>query len=117
LRKNSESGSGWLYKNPKSPENTPKKRKKQQLTENQRNSKYQKTSYVGVLFLHLACQRGGAVRTSAPVSYATYQVHFKHEQPQLLSPDSLVTIRTIRKRRTQPTCFAYIDTIVGMRLA
>jgi len=32
-----------------------------------------------------------------PVSYATYQVHFKHEQPQVLSPDSLVAIRTVQQ--------------------
>jgi len=46
------------------------------------------------------------------------QVHFKHEQPQVLSPDSHVTIGSLRfsKHRTQPTCFEYIDTIVGMRL-
>jgi len=46
-------------------------------------------------FLHLACQ--GAFLTPAPVSYATYQEHFKHEQPQVLSADSLVTIRTIQQ--------------------
>jgi len=36
-----------------------------------------------------------------PVSYATYQVHFKHEQPQVLPPYSHVTIGTIQQ--TQDT--------------
>ena len=56
-----------------------------------------------------------AVRTPVPVSYATYQVHFTHEQSQVISPDSLVTIGTIQQTQ-DAACFAYIDTIVGMRL-
>jgi len=43
------------------------------------------------------------------------QAHFIHEQSQVFSPDSYVTIGMIRKYRTQPTCIEYIDTIVGMR--
>jgi len=31
-----------------------------------------------------------------PVSYATDQVHFKHEQPQVLLIESYVTIGTIQ---------------------
>ena len=41
-----------------------------------------------------------------PVSYATDQVHFKHEQPQVLLIESHVTIGTIQP--TQPACFEYI---------
>jgi len=53
------------------------------------------------------------VRIPVPVSYATYQVHFTHEQSQVISSDSLVTIGTIQQTQA---CFAYIDTVVGMRL-
>jgi len=69
----------------------------------------------GACFLHLACQRGG-LHPCRPVSYATDQVHFKHEQPQVLSPDSNVKSVRFSKYRTQSACFDYIDTIVGMRL-
>jgi len=51
------------------------------------------------------------------VSYATYQVHFKHEQPQVLSLiHSQQTVQS-SKRKTQPACIAYIDTIVGISVA
>jgi len=45
LRNNSKSGIEWLYKNLKSPENTPKNAKKQQSTEIKRivNTKIQAT--------------------------------------------------------------------------
>jgi len=49
-----------------------------------------------------------------PVSYATDQVHFKHEQSQVLLIESHAKIGTIQQ--TQPACFECIDTIVGMRL-
>jgi len=58
----------------------------------------------------------GAVRTLPPVSYATDQVHFKHEQPQVLLIESHVESVRFNKRRTQPACSEYNDTIVGMRL-
>ena len=59
----------------------------------------------------------GAVRTPA-TRHATYQVHFKHERAKILSPDSLVTIRTIQQTQdaTSVLCVQYIDTLVGMRL-
>jgi len=36
------------------------KRKKTTIYWNQKNSKYQNTSYVGARFLHLACRGGGS---------------------------------------------------------
>jgi len=39
-------------------------------------------------------------------------MYFKHEQSKVLLTESDVEI----KRRTQPACYEYIDTIVGMRL-
>jgi len=42
---------------------------------------------------------GGAVRTLPPVSYATDQVHFKHEQLQVILIESHVTIGTIQQRQ------------------
>ena len=47
--------------------------------------------------LDLACQGGRRFAPLVPVNYATYQMHFKHEQPQVPLPDSLVTIRTIQQ--------------------
>ena len=44
LKNNGKSGIECFYKNPKSPENTPKHAKKQQSTENQKNTKYKNTS-------------------------------------------------------------------------
>jgi len=43
-------------------------------------------------------------------------VHFKHEQPQVLSPDSHETMVRSSKHRSQPMCFESIYTIGGMRL-
>ena len=48
--------------------------------------------------MHLAFQ-GGRLAPLLTVSYATDQVHFKHEQPQVLSPDSHVTIGTIQQKQ------------------
>jgi len=39
LENNGESGCGWLYRNPKSPQNNPKSEKNQEPTENQNNTK------------------------------------------------------------------------------
>jgi len=83
LRNNSKSGIERLYKNPKSPENTPKNAEKQQSTETKAR------------FLHLAWQRG-RFAPLPPVSYATDQVHLKHEQPQVLWIEPHVTIGTIQ---------------------
>jgi len=58
---------------------------------NQKNSKYQNTSYAGAQFLYLAWRGRGRF-----VSYATDQVHFKHEQPQVLTIESHLTIGTIQ---------------------
>jgi len=44
------------------------------------------------------------------------QVHFKDEQPQVLSRDSHVTQTRFTKRRAQRMWFEYDDTMVGMRL-
>jgi len=41
-----------------------------------------------------------------PISYATDQVHFKHEQPQVLLIESHVAIGTIQQ--TQPTCLSIL---------
>jgi len=43
------------------------------------------------LFLHLAWQGAGRFAPLPPVSYAPDQVHFKHEQPQVLLIESHVT--------------------------
>jgi len=43
LRNNSKSGVEWLYKNPKSPENTPKNAKNDNLL-NPKECKYQNTT-------------------------------------------------------------------------
>jgi len=62
--------------NPKSPENTPKNAKNNNLLRTKRivNTKIQ-ARWVPGFYISLP----GAVRTPAPapVSYATYQVHFK----------------------------------------
>jgi len=50
---------------------------------------------MGSRFFHLACQ--GGIVPLGPVGYATYQAHFKQEQPQVLSADSHVTIGTIQQ--------------------
>jgi len=44
------------------------------------------------------------------------QMHFKHEQPQVLSPNSHIQSVRFSKHRTQPTCFEYIGIIVDMPL-
>jgi len=59
----------------------------------QKNSKYQNTSYVGAQFLHVSWQGVGG----RFVSYATDQVHFKHVQPQVLLIESHVAIGTIQQ--------------------
>jgi len=57
LRNNRKSGIEWLYKNPKSPENTLNNEKKHNLLK-PKECKYQNTTYVGARFLPLACQGG-----------------------------------------------------------
>jgi len=74
---------------------TLRKTQKKQFTENQKNSKYQNTSSVRARFLHLTCQ--GRFAPLPLFSYTTYQVHFKHKQSQVISPDSHVTIGTIQQ--------------------
>jgi len=85
------------------------KRKKQQYTETKGivNNKIQARK--GPVFTFSLARGAGRF-----VSYATDQVHFKREQPQVLLKES----QSVRfsKRRTQPACCEYIDTIVGMRL-
>jgi len=44
------------------------------------------------------------------------QMHFKHEQPIVLSPNSHIQSVQFSKYRTQPTCFEYIDILVDMPL-
>jgi len=44
------------------------------------------------------------------------QMHFKHEQPLVLSPNSHIQSVRFSKHRTQPTCFEYIDIIVDIPL-
>jgi len=51
---------------------------------------------VGTRFLHLAYQ-GGRFAPLPPVSDVTDQVHFKHEEPQVVLPDYCGTIGTIQK--------------------
>jgi len=63
LRNNSKSGIEQVYKNPNTPENTPKNAKKTTIEWNQKNSKYQNTSEVGARFLHLSWR--GAIHTPA----------------------------------------------------
>jgi len=74
---------------------------------NQNNSNYQNTSYVGARFLHLAWQ--GAVRQLYHWSGA-----FQTWTATSSLIESHVAIGTIQQ--TQPTCFEYIDKIVGIRL-
>jgi len=40
---------------------------------------------------------GGRFAPMPPVSYATDQVHFKHERPQVLLMESNITIGTIQQ--------------------
>jgi len=44
------------------------------------------------------------------------QMHFKHEQPQILLAHSHIQSVRFSKHMTQPTCFEYIDIIVDMPL-
>jgi len=122
LMHNSKSGIEPLYKNPKSPEHTTKNAKKQQSTEIKRivNTKIQATLgpsfYVFTFSLAGGAGRfapplgpsfyvftfslaGGAGRFAplSSVNYATDQVHFKYEQPQVLLIESHVTIGTIQQ--------------------
>jgi len=50
-----------------------------------------------------------------PDSYATDQVHFKLEQPQVLLIESHVAISTIKQTQDAASVL-YVDTIVGKRL-
>ena len=59
--------------------------------------KYQNTTQVGARFLHLDWQGGGRFAPLPPVSYATDQVQFKHEQPKVLLIKSHITIGTIQQ--------------------
>ena len=43
------------------------------------------------------CFPGGQFALLPPISYASDQMHFKHEQPQVLLPDSHVTVSMIRQ--------------------
>ena len=43
-------------------------------------------------------------------------MHFKHEQSQVLSPDSPVTIDTIHQTQDAATCFEFDDRVVGTRI-
>jgi len=97
---NSKSGIEPLYKNPKSPEHTTKNAKKQQSTEIKRivNTKIQAT--LGPSFYVFTFSLAGGAGRFAPLSsvnYATDQVHFKYEQPQVLLIESHVTIGTIQQ--------------------
>jgi len=47
-----------------------------------------------------------------PVSYATDQVQFKHEHPQVLLIESHVTIGTIQQMQDAASVYAASDTIV-----
>jgi len=44
-----------------------RKTQKTTIYRNQKNSKYQNTSYVGARFLHLACQGGGGSSSVMPL--------------------------------------------------
>jgi len=59
---------------------------------------------------------GGWFAPLPSVSYAADQVHFKHEQPQVLLIKSHVTIGTIQQTQDAASVFEYIDIIFGMRL-
>jgi len=90
------------------------KRKKTTIYWNQKNIKYQNTSYVGARFLHLAWQRdGGCGRSSVmPLircisNMNSHKFFWKSHTSQ--------SVR-FSKRRTQPACCEYIDTIVGIWL-
>jgi len=51
-----------------------------------------------------------------PVSYATDQVHLKHEQPRSLDRITRNNRYDSANAGGQPACFECIDKIVGMRL-
>jgi len=95
LRKNSKSGIERLYKNPKSPENTPKNTNKQQSTENKRVANAKNKLGRGLVFTLSFV--GGRFAPLPPVSYVSDQVHLKHEQSQGLWIESHVTIGTIQQ--------------------
>jgi len=114
LRNNSKSATERLYVKPKSPENTPKNAKISTETKSIENTKTQAIGKGPVFTFSLAGVV--VVRTPATVSYGTDQVHFKHEQSQVLLIESHVTIGMIQQTQDAASVLEYIDTVVGMRL-
>jgi len=93
VRNNSKSGIERQLKKTKSPENTPKHAKKQSTETKRIVPKYKLDR--GPVFTS-SCLGGGS-HPCHPLSYATDQVHFKHEQPQVLLIESHVIISTIQQ--------------------
>ena len=76
---------------------TLRKKQKNNTLLKPKECKYQNTTQVGARFLHLDWQGGGRFAPLPPVSYATDQVQFKHEQPKVLLIKSHITIGTIQQ--------------------
>ena len=80
---------------------------------NQKNSKYQNTSYVGARFFAFSLARGrGSGSSVMPLIRCISNMNSHKFFWQSHTSQSV----RFSKRRTQPACCEYIDTIVGMRL-